>query len=824
MPLDVMTPDVMAAQVKQALRRGDPRRAVFTLIVGAGFSYGVVPLTRDMMRAEVGAWMSGDDAGLPLERKQALSAEFWRAFNEDNRRLETGCRVDLDGTHLPIDPTAAYQTLCRKQAAGGIATVQQAREFLRAMVGPSTSRLNGAHFFLAAVLDAQRRRELTGTRPFCRTIFTTNFDPLLQVALQLMGVLYYMTDRPELTIDPGHMLEDDAAVHLVYAHGSIHRPYLANDPDALAGLKTANAGVFRSYLEDHGVIVVGYSGWDDSLMAALVECTNFANNLYWCDVVPATDALERLSPYALGLLAKRGGRFYVPLGPGGADSLMGLFFQELVRDQGIPRLLTDPFAGVAEQLGRLDLTGVSLRRYGRGTARPAGARTMEPAPDVLAVAADELRIESVRLLERASGGLWRGDGGGPDAGATARHLLSAALERSLAGQADEAVELWSAVIKLTGAPAEQVALALVNRGVALGKREEWTRAEGDFTAAIDLPGAPAEQVARALVNRGIAREQAGATERELEDYTRAIDLPGASAEQVARALVNRGITWTQRKEWRRAEADYTRVVHLPGAPVDQVARALVNRGLIWDQLGEPDREIADYTRVIDLPGAPLEQVARALFNRAVTRDQQNQPEDAEADYTRVIELAGAPVEQVAAAVYNRGVAREQRREWDKAEADYTLVIDLPGAPVEQLAQALVARAGARSERGDAEGAAADHARVIDLPGAPPEQMAQARANRGWASYLAGQHEAFLADTQAAIDAMPTLDSAAFNLGLALLACGRDADALEAYGRAGRQFPGRIDELGLADLDDARRTWLSEERGAPVIELLRTLRA
>jgi tetratricopeptide (TPR) repeat protein len=64
-----------------------------------------------------------------------------------------------------------------------------------------------------------------------------------------------------------------------------------------------------------------------------------------------------------------------------------------------------------------------------------------------------------------------------------------------------------------------------------------------------------------------------------------------------------------------------------------------------------------------------------------------------------------------------------------------------------------------------------------------------------------------------------LSFAAFNLGLALLALGRDEEAMTAYRRAGEQFPEAIDEDGMSDLNEARKTWLSEERARAVIDLL-----
>lgn len=48
-------------------------------------------------------------------------------------------------------------------------------------------------------------------------------------------------------------------------------------------------------------------------------------------------------------------------------------------------------------------------------------------------------------------------------------------------------------------------------------------------------------------------------------------------------------------------------------------------------------------------------------------------------------------------------------------------------------------------------------------------------------------------------------------------------ALDAYRQAGEAFPKSIDNLGLEDLVEAQKSWLSAERDAPVIRLLESLK-
>jgi len=178
-----------------------------------------------------------------------------------------------------------------------------------------------------------------------------------------------------------------------------------------------------------------------------------------------------------------------------------------------------------------------------------------------------------------------------------------------------------------------------------------------------------------------------------------------------------------------------------------------------------------------MPGAPLEPIVQALLTRGATSEQKGCPENAIADYTRVIELADAPLEAIAEALHNRGLAWRNKGDSEKEIADYTRLIEMVGAPVEQVALAFL--------------------------------------NRGRVRYEKKGFQNFLSDTQAAWSKDPTIPEAGFNLGLTLLACGRDEDALSLYRHAASRFPESTDSLGISDLTEAENTWLTTERALPI---------
>jgi hypothetical protein len=346
--------------------------AAYALVVGAGFSHPVIPLVRELMHETIGDYYFPDQDMSSLERPRSVrrkdSASFWKRFNE--AASEAGLpavAVDRDG--LPADPAAAYLELFtyegaevllalrereerRQVAPSWLGRLQRSRPaakppaerertgerfvkgFLRYVIDPghgpgrgSTGRsdLNVAHAYLAALLEAQQAGRDWRTCAFCRTIFTTNFDTLLPNALQMVNLLYSVTDRPERGLDRTEFEGEELAVHLVYTHGSILRHNPASAKVELDRLAEQNVEVLREQLESRDVIAVGYSGWEDGLMTALRECEPGRHMVYWCDI------RQQPAPNVVEFLGKRGDNAaYVRLGEDGAGGLMRSLYHALV--------------------------------------------------------------------------------------------------------------------------------------------------------------------------------------------------------------------------------------------------------------------------------------------------------------------------------------------------------------------------------------------------------------------------------------------------------------------------------------------------------------
>ena len=187
-----------------------------------------------------------------------------------------------------------------------------------------------------------------------------------------------------------------------------------------------------------------------------------------------------------------------------------------------------------------------------------------------------------------------------------------------------------------------------------GEEGDWAAVIANLSRVIELPGAPPEQVAMALFNRGATHGQQG-------------DSAAASIPR-DRPLRSRSTTHGQQGGSAAAIADYTRVIEPPDAPPEQVAMALFNRGIMHWQQGDSPAAIADYTRLIELPGAPPQQVAKALFNRGITHFQADDKIGSRADFEALLALPDAPSHRVVDAHLSLAVLHLIEGRWSEGLA------------------------------------------------------------------------------------------------------------------------------------------------------------
>jgi hypothetical protein len=288
-----LSEDQAIKNIVDTVRKAKKGKAPFALVLGSGFSYGLVPTVREVITEALPLWMKSLEDEKPYEelkkqpqdRRLAIAQEFWQKFVTENDHQD-GFKLTLNSNKLPDKHADAYKAAFNTKY-GCLKDTGYAREFQRALMQLDKPRLNAAHFLLASLLGVQpgksRSSDLFRAKAaFSRLILTTNFDPFLQIALQAVNRLYFMSDTPRLGVSSEIYDEDIDAIHLVYLHGSVHRRFQAANPHEIDKIKKENARRLAPVLERHGVIILGYSGWDDAIVEALDACEHFDHQLYWC--------------------------------------------------------------------------------------------------------------------------------------------------------------------------------------------------------------------------------------------------------------------------------------------------------------------------------------------------------------------------------------------------------------------------------------------------------------------------------------------------------------------------------------------------------------
>ena len=693
------------------------------------------------------------------EQSEHRAISFWKRFVKENESC--GLKLELNTRGLPINYDVAYKHAFDERCAWPFSSRSESQKFLHQIIRPDQPRLNAAHFFLASILGAQPNKtdKPTNKRPadkyfqhegaFSRLVLTTNFDPFLQLALQMAGRLYYMSDK--FSLEPDDLIENESnAIHLVYVHGNVHRKMANSDPQ-IDAIKKSNAEVLSSELEKRGVIIIGYNGWDDAVVKALAACKDFKHGLYWIDA--AENPSRHFKPKALEIL-QRQGACYVSAD---ADRFMANLNGKLVK--GISRFLDNPIEQVREKLSVINLEALDKVEIAIGGESGEGmSKILSDIVGKQATIKDAKKLALMGL--KIAGNTFF-------AQCTSSQSKSSAEQAWNVSQSETAVRLCNKGLAVSEPSFTDKANFLELRARAFMQQENWNLALPDLAAVIDeLPNLPIELRVRCLQHR--------------------VDI------------------WFEKREYQKAATDLTRIILSPCDPNrDRKASLYFARAYAWEMKNEEGdvlRAIDDYSHAMSFPYRPTpNQNQQAYYGQAVNWSKIGEHDKSIAAYTKVIE--SLPEEYVN----------------EPGNSAFKELIDL-------VAQSLCGRGYAYCWQEKYEKALPDFERVINnLPGVLDEGIANALSCRGWMFYSQNIFPKFLQDIEAALQKQPLADYAAYHLGLALLANGKDAEALLKYKYAAQQYPDQLEEFGLKNLRDAIGDWLDSERAKPFLEILESFK-
>lgn len=172
-----------------------------------------------------------------------------------------------------------------------------------------------------------------------RVVLTTNFDRLLERALEALGVQPQVLHRPEQIAAATPLRHHRATI--IKLHGDYADLDKRNTIDELQTYPPETQGLLRSVLDEYGLLVTGWSAdWDVALAAALEETRSRRYPLFWSFYG------STLGETARRLVAQQGA---VQLGGVSADQLFG---DVLARIEALDRL-SDPPISRAMAVSRL---------------------------------------------------------------------------------------------------------------------------------------------------------------------------------------------------------------------------------------------------------------------------------------------------------------------------------------------------------------------------------------------------------------------------------------------------------------------------------------
>lgn len=196
-------------------------------------------------------------------------------------------------------------------------------------VAPSAAARQGilASFFDSRVDDQSPARQPSKAhraiaelvrRGSVKVIVTTNFDRLMEQALDAVGVSPQVIARPEAVNGMAPLTHAKATV--IKLHGDYLDLGTRNTPAELSEYPAEWTGLLRQVFDEYGLIVSGWSAdWDVALVHALEESTSRRYPLFW-------DRRSSRGEAATRLLAGRAG---LVLPASSADELFGELVESL---------------------------------------------------------------------------------------------------------------------------------------------------------------------------------------------------------------------------------------------------------------------------------------------------------------------------------------------------------------------------------------------------------------------------------------------------------------------------------------------------------------
>lgn len=133
-----------------------------------------------------------------------------------------------------------------------------------------------AHWFLRDGILHLGKLVVGNPSLFGNTIITTNFDPLIEVAIR-------SHQGSPVSIAIRESAEIIALHKVVHVHGQWFSHQMLNNPEEIEQRRNQLHTYLSRHLSNTDIVVSGYGGWDRALLDAIWTAANHGNHdIYWC--------------------------------------------------------------------------------------------------------------------------------------------------------------------------------------------------------------------------------------------------------------------------------------------------------------------------------------------------------------------------------------------------------------------------------------------------------------------------------------------------------------------------------------------------------------
>lgn len=435
-------------------------------------------------------------------------------------------------------------------------SIGKRRHFIENLVKDATP--NFGHIVLASMMSGLNRENDEGKnhQGYIPVTLTPNFDDLLYDAFYL-----FLEDKPLMVdhnvIASQFQLTRDRPT-IIKLHGDYLYNNIQNTEDETANLEDNIERALSLVLQEYGMIVLGYSGEDDSIMNVF-EDDDFEvpdYGLFWC-TRNADDLADRVKK-----LLQKDNAFAVEID--GAESFFNEMYEFLSDNDGFS--VPDP-------------DGIEKRAEER--ANKLREVVEEGGPDSL-----ELKYQGNEYLqnedyEKAVESYTEAIQQDP---MSASAYNGRGKAKGELGKLEDAIEDYSQAIQIR----PDSSPFYNNRGTAKIKNEKYKSGIEDLNQAIELDS----ENPTAYANRGLAKSWFGDYEAAIKNLNKALELD----QQLMAAWNGRGLVRLGAGDYELAKEDFDRAIE-----IDSKNNQLYNnKGVAYNLLGNHIQAIEEFKIAIEL--------------------------------------------------------------------------------------------------------------------------------------------------------------------------------------------------------------------------------